>query len=108
MAWVAVGMAAFGALQGMQKEKQQREDNLLQAELMKYGNGGKFNASDANALNGAMQGGVAGLSFLQKGNEAGIFGSQAKPVSAYQTIPVSGGGGQGDPYFTGGIKNFNI
>lgn len=62
--------AGVGALQGQQKEKQQKQFNDSQAEITRYspwtGMRGQVTPTTDNALGGAMQGGLGGALFGQR------------------------------------------
>ena len=64
---VPIGLAAFGAIQGAEEQKEQKRFNKGQAEMTKFsdvtGRMGQLRHGAKGPLSGAVQGGFSGMSF---------------------------------------------
>ena len=81
--WVPLAMAAYGAYQGNQQQKQAAAMNKAAAAQTEFspltGSGpGQIQMSGADALSGAIKGGMAGLQFQQANPNWGSMA--AKPM----------------------------
>lgn len=81
--------SALGAFSGDQKSKENQKYNQMQAELTRYSpwthQMGQLTPNNDNALNGAMQGGLSGLSLYQNLGKAGMLGGSSAPMQPVQS-----------------------
>lgn len=92
---IPLAMSVLGASKAEQQRKADIANNEMQAELTKYspwtGQFGKIGAVSGGWMDGALQGGLSGLSMAQKMKESGFF--EKEKAKTLDTEPLRDGDG---------------
>lgn len=102
--WIPLALAAMGAVQGSEQEKQVRKQNQAAATQTQFSpwtrmGAGQLQANNHSALGGAVQGGLGGLMMQQSLGKSGMFGGNTPAPAAgavqqpMQAAPIQQGGG---------------